>query len=202
MNTFNELYEKEIENIIKYCKLAYWRKLVSAAGGNISIRIGDNILITASNVSMRDVTANTLLLCDIDGKVLDGNSVLKPSKETKFHLAVYKNRPEVGAVIHVHPRCSTAFSVTGEELPLYTASARMKLVSVPFISEAGPGSTELFDKVEQAVKSYADAPGYIMRNHGILTMGKTLKESFDYAELIEETANIAILVKSMSPGQQ
>jgi L-ribulose-5-phosphate 4-epimerase len=202
MKTFYKLFEEEIKEIIKYSNLVYWRHLVSAAGGNISIRIGKNVLITASDVSMRDVTAGSLLLCDMDGKVLKGNPILKPSKETQFHLAIYKNRSEVEAVIHAHPCYSTTFSIIGEKLPLYSASAKMKLVNVPIISEATPGSAELVENVKHAVKDYPNTYAYIMSNHGVLTLGKTLKESFDRAELLENTAKIAILIKTILSGDR
>lgn len=197
MNKIDKLFEIEIKEMLNYCKLMYCRHLVSATGGNVSIRIGENILITASDVSMRDVTADSLLLCNMDGKVLKGNSMLRPSKETQFHLEIYKNRLEVKAVIHAHPCYSTTFSVIGEILPLYSVSAKMKLVNVPIISEATPGSLELAENVKHAVKCNTDTYAYIIRNHGILTLGKTLKESFDRAELLEDAAKSAILIKTI-----
>ncbi|MGE4485094.1 MAG: class II aldolase/adducin family protein [Oscillospiraceae bacterium] len=196
MWSFETLYKDELDEVIKYSKLVYWRRLVSAAGGNISMRCGENVLITASNVSLREVTADGVILCNMDGNVLEGNSSLKPSKETRFHLSIYKSRPEVGAVIHAHPCYSTAFSLGGEKLPLNTVSAKLKLIDVPIIQEAPPGSAELAENVRLAVsEDHTDAFAYLMRAHGILTMGRTMKESFDLAELLEDTSKIAILNK-------
>ena len=194
MWSFETTCKNELDEIIKYSGLVYWRRLVSAAGGNISARCGDNVLITASNVSLRETAADGVILCDMDGNVLEGNASLKPSKETRFHLSIYKSRPEVGAVIHAHPCYATAFSLDGEELPLYTVSAKLKLVRVPIIQEAPPGSAELAENVRRAVsEDHADVFAYIMRAHGILTMGRTMKETFDLAELLEDTAKIALV---------
>ncbi|NCB52712.1 MAG: class II aldolase/adducin family protein [Clostridia bacterium] len=200
MWSFETSYKDELSEIIKYSALVYWRRLVSAAGGNISMRCGDNILITASDVSLREVTADGVILCDMDGNVLEGNPSLKPSKETRFHLSIYHSRPGIGAVIHAHPCYSTAFSLSGKELPLYTVSAKLKLSNVPIIGEAPPGSAELAENVHRAVsEDHPDAFAYLMRAHGILTMGRTMKESFDLAELLEDTAKIAVLHKTELP---
>jgi L-fuculose-phosphate aldolase len=197
--SFETSFKDELAEIIKYSNLVYWRRLVSAAGGNISMRLGENVLITASNTALREVTADGVILCDRNGNVLEGNPALKPSKETMFHLAVYQSRPEIGAVIHAHPCYSTAFSISGEKLPLFTASAKLKLVDVPAIPEALPGSAELAENVRRAVsEEYPDAFAYLIRSHGILTMGRTLKDSFERAELLEDTAKIAILCKLRS----
>jgi len=195
MWSFERSHKEELTGLIKYSSLIYERRLVSAAGGNVSVRLGNTVLITASNVSLREVTADGVVLCDMDGKVLEGNPGLKPSKETGFHLNIYRNRPGVGAVVHAHPCYATAFSIGGEKLPLLTASARLKLAEVPSIPEALPGSEELAENVRRAVTEHPDAFAYIIRAHGIVTMGKTLEESFKLAELLEDTAKIAILCK-------
>lgn len=191
-------YHQQMLDIIEYSKLVYDRQLVSAAGGNVSARCGDYILITASNDSLRNVTKDDLLLCDKDGKVIEGSTDLKPSKETKFHLNIYAARPNVNCVIHAHPCCSTAFSLSKTALPLYTDSAKLKLGQVPIIAKAQPGSTELADNVSKAVgTSYPQAMVFLMEAHGILSLGATMKESFDGAELLEDTAKVAILKRLM-----
>lgn len=195
MRRFEESCEKELEAIIKYSSLVYERRLVCAAGGNVSARCGENILITGSNVSLREVSADNVLLCDMDGNVLEGNGDLRPSKETPFHLDVYRSRPGVDAVIHSHPCYATAFSVAGERLPLHTVSAKLKLVDVPMIAEAQPGSSRLAEYVRLAVEDHPDACAFLLRAHGALTMGSSLEECFNLAELLEDTAKIAVLLR-------
>lgn len=192
---FEQYYKKELEDIMKYSRLAYARRLVSAAGGNVSARCGENILITGSNVSLREVSADTLLFCDMDGNVLEGNGALRPSKETQFHLSVYASRPEVNAVLHTHPCYATAFSIIGDKLPLRTVSARLKLVDVPMIAEAQPGSRELAEIVRRTVGENPAAMAFLLRAHGAITMGSSQEECFNLAELLEDTAKIAILLR-------
>ena len=194
-------YPDQVRELIRFSKLVYERNLVSAAGGNVSVRCGRHVLITGSNVSLRDVTADTLVLCDLQGNVLEAPEGLKPSKETRFHLGVYALRPKAGCVIHAHPNFSVIWSLCGRALPLYTESARLKLQEVPLIPDAPPGSEELARQVTQAV---ARAPekicAFLMEKHGILVMGETAEACFNQAELVEDTAKIAVFDRLFQAG--
>ena len=128
MSTLIKSFPKEMEELIEISHLCYERNLVSAAGGNVSVRAGAGLLITASGVSLRDVCAEDIIYCSMSGELLVCREGLKPSKETPFHLNVYRSRENVNAVIHVHPDYSTLWSLEGTELPLYTASAHMKRI--------------------------------------------------------------------------
>lgn len=194
MNTLKEEFPSQVQEVIEFSELTYTRGLVSAAGGNISIRCGDAILITGSGVSLRSLTAEDLLLCNAQGKVLMGDQKLKPSKEMKFHLNIYGARPEVSCIIHAHPCFATALSLSRKAMPLLTESAQLKLREVPLIEKASPGSVELADNVLRAVKeTHPSAIAYLLEAHGILALGGTMRECFDTAELVEDSAKIAIL---------
>ena len=136
-------YRSEMEDIIRYSGLLYDRNLVSAAGGNVSERCGSDMLITASNAPLREITPDSLVLCDLKGAVIEKNQHLRPSKETLFHAGVYRVRPEVRCVIHVHPAYSVVWTLQKKPLPLYTESAKLKLIDVPIIPDAAPGSSLL-----------------------------------------------------------
>lgn len=199
MASLKNNFPKEMEELIEISHLCYERNLVSAAGGNVSIRAGEGMLVTASGVSLRDVSEEDILYCSISGEVLEGREGLRPSKETPFHLNVYRSREEINSVIHVHPDYSTLWSLEGTQLPLYTASAHMKLVKVPLIGPGKPGSAELAEKVRRAVaEEYPDAFAFLMAEHGALIMGDRLRDTFDTAELLESSAKIAVIHKLMT----
>ena len=186
-------YSRQTAEIVAFSKLVYERKLVSAAGGNVSVRCGDFLLITASGDSLRDASEDSLLLCDLEGRVVEGEDTRKPSKETPFHAAVYRSRPEINCIIHAHPVYSTIASSAFQTLPLYTDSARLKLVEVPVVPEALPGSPELAAHVLRAVSvSHPKAVSYLLADHGILVLGSSMGTCFDTAELVEDTAQIAV----------
>ena len=187
-------YRSEMEDIIRYSGLLYDRNLVSAAGGNVSERCGSDMLITASNAPLREITPDSLVLCDLKGAVIEKNQHLRPSKETLFHAGVYRVRPEVRCVIHVHPAYSVVWTLQKKPLPLYTESAKLKLIDVPIIPDAAPGSQELDENVVRTVAAApADITAFLMEGHGILALGRTMQECFHQVELLEDTAKIAVL---------
>lgn len=186
------------EELVRYSRLCYERRLVGAAGGNLSARVPgrDAFIVTASGVSLRDVGRENLVVMDGGGKVLEGPAGAKPSKESGFHLAVFETRPAVGAVIHVHPPYATTFSMRKKLIPTVTISAQLKLKQGVVIAAAAPGSKELRDLVAQGVKtSPPEATVFLMESHGLLTLRPTLGEAFDDAELAEDTAKIAYLAE-------
>ena len=125
------VWPKPADDIIRYSALVYQKGLVSAAGGNVSARLGGDMLITGSNVPLRAVTYEGLVLCDAEGHVKRAAQGLKPSKETRFHLDVYRLRPEINYIIHAHPTYSVLWTLQKKPLPLYTESAKLKLGEVP-----------------------------------------------------------------------
>ena len=183
------------EELAEYSRKAFHRGLGSGTGGNISARIpeSDTVLITPSGVSLADVVPEECLLVDLEGKVLENKADLKPSKETSFHLQAYILRPGIMALAHVHPAYATAYSNKGLPLPLVTVSARANLKHVPCIESALPGSGELRELVSAGLRSYPDARAILMKEHGILTLGKDLKEAYYLADLVEDTAKVAFI---------
>jgi len=187
------------KEIARYSNLLYSRGLVGAAGGNVSARYKDLYLITAGGVSLRDVTENDIIIVDKEGRIVEGKSGLKPSKETKLHINVYKNRQDIDSVIHVHPAYTTGFSVKKMSIPIVTASSRLKLKQIPLVKYADPGSEELARYVDECIKN---SPLYIkaitLESHGLIAFAKGMENCFDIAELVEETAKIAFISKNIS----
>ena len=188
--------------LAEFSKRSFNRGLISGTGGNISVRIPDTdkILITPSGVSLGDVEAAANILCSLDESVLDSPLDFKPSKETSFHLSIYKLRPDVMAVVHLHPPYATAYANLGSPLLLGTVSSRVKLKMVPCIESALPGSKELRELVSEGIKKYPDIKALLMKEHGILTVGPDLKTAYYLADLVEDTAKIAIITSNIARG--
>jgi L-fuculose-phosphate aldolase len=179
---------------------AFNRGLVSGAGGNMSVRISDTdkVLITPSGVSLRDVEPEANILVNLEGSMLDSSLGLKPSKESSFHLAVYRLRPDVMAIAHLHPPYATAYSNKGRSLPLVTVSSRVVLKEVPWIECALPGSRELYDFVCEGIKKHSGVRAMLMKEHGVLALGPDLKTAFNLTDLVEDTAKIAYIASHIS----
>lgn len=170
------------------CHLLYDRHLTVSAGGNMSVRLGeDEILITPSGVNKGLICGDDLVKMDMDGNVISGG---KPSIELKFHIGIYKENPETNAVIHCHPLYCLALAVKGEDIKsCLTPEGVLLLDQVPTVRYETPGSQELVD----AVMEYADAPAMLMAKHGAITQGRTLEEAFNRMEELEFQAHLQIL---------
>ena len=182
----NEMFARK--RLTECCHLLYQRNLTVSAGGNMSVRLNENeILITPSGVNKGMIQADDLVKMDMDGNVISGG---KPSIEHKFHLGIYEENPETGAVIHCHPLYCLAVLTRGETLrSALTPEGVLLLDQVPVCRYATPGSEELVE----AVMEYADAPAILMAKHGAITQGRTLEEAYNRMEELEFQAHLQIL---------
>ena len=181
--------------LASYCQAAFSRRLVSGTGGNLSIRVSgtDTALVTPTAVSLNDVQPEDAILMSLEGNIIDSPLDHKPSKETGFHLAAYKERPDVGALAHLHPPYATAFANLMEPLPLVTVSARGILKFVPCVETAIPGSDQLLEIVRNGIEENPGVRALLMKEHGILALGPDIKTAFYVADLVEDTAKIAFV---------
>ena len=183
-------YEVERTLMCTVGKLLYDRGYAAANDGNLSILVEPGrLLVTPSGISKGRMTPDMLLVTDLEGTVLEGDR--HPSSEMKMHLAVYRGRADVRAVVHAHPPVSTAFAVCrrGLETP-YLAELVVGLGAVPCTPEFAMLST---DAVPRSVEPYlADHNGVLLANHGVLTWGGDLWEAFDRLETVEHTAKIVL----------
>ncbi|MBW1667838.1 MAG: class II aldolase/adducin family protein [Deltaproteobacteria bacterium] len=192
------VYRKELS---EFSRRAFYRGLVGGTGGNLSVRVRDTntVLVTPSGISLGDVVPEENILVNLEGEILESSKGLRPSKETGFHLAAYQLRPDVGAIAHVHPPYATAYSNKMAPLPLATVSARVNLKHVPCIECFLPGSSELRESVIEGIKKNPDSPCILMKEHGILAMGRDLKHAYYIADLTEDTAKIAYIEATIPP---
>lgn len=190
-------YQAERDLICRIGKLLYDRGYVASNDGNISVRCGDRLIMTPSGVSKGRMTPDMLLVTDLEGNVLEGNR--HPTSEGKMHLAVYRHRPDVNAVVHAHPPVSTAFASCrrGLETP-YLAELVVGLGTVPCTRSFAMLST---DEVPESVVPYLpDHNAVLLANHGALTWGGDLWEAFDRMETVEHTAKILMNIQTLGCG--
>jgi L-fuculose-phosphate aldolase len=164
--------------------------------GNISYRDKETNLVylTPSGMDYTIITEEDVVVCDLDGNIVEGTR--KPTIEKSFHLGIYRARPEVNAVIHTHPVYSTVFSCIGEEIPLIIDEAAQTLgAAVKTAPYALPGTQELADNCIQALGTEANA--CLLMSHGAVCVGDTMDAAFKVSTVLEVTAKIYYMVKSM-----
>ncbi len=176
---------QQIEKLVNTCHKIYRQKYVAALDGNVSVRTPEKtVLITRSGVCKGEVTAEDILEIDLNGKILKGTGKL--STEVKIHLAAYKRRSEVNAVIHAHPVYSTAFAVTGKGLTQpVLPEVVLSIGKVPLCKYGTPSTHELVDSMKPHL-DYAWA--MLLENHGVVTLGKDIEDAFFKLEKLEHTA--------------
>jgi L-fuculose-phosphate aldolase len=171
--------------------------LVSGSSGNVSRRIptpdGDLVAITASRVPYHRLTIDDVLVVDSEIEPVVGDGI--PSSESLLHLAVYRARPDVHAVIHTHSPYASAFAVAGEPIPpLLDEQVLLLGGSIEVAAYAASASEEL---AEQAVGALADRAGVLLRHHGVAGVGDTLEAAIEVVELIERVAQVRAITVSM-----
>ncbi len=181
--------------LIDYARLAYNRRLVRGTGGNFSVRIDENqMLITASGVSLGDTWINNILTVNIHSYEWEPLENYVPSKEYKFHADILRLRPDIGSVLHVHPPYATSFAVRCIDIPMVT-DAGFKQPEIPRVEFAPSGSEALRCNVEKAILDNPGCKALMLEQHGIIALGRDVVSAYDTGDLIEELAQIAYLAQ-------
>jgi len=170
-----------------------WQKgFVAANDGNITCRIDDNfVLTTPTGVSKGFMTPDMIVKVDMDGNATEG--YLKPSSEIFVHLMIYKERPDVKAVLHAHPPFATAFAVAGISLehPILP-EAILHLDGVPLSPYGTPGTPELVEAIRPYIRN---RNAVLLENHGAFTVGDTPLHAYYRMETLEHFAKISLLAR-------
>jgi L-ribulose-5-phosphate 4-epimerase len=173
------------------CQRAFTLGMQVSTGGNLSIRLEDGVyLVKPSGISLFDLKEEGILLVDRSGAVVEGKGT--PTKEWNSHFCIYQVREDVRGIVHYHAPFATAHAVAGKEVALLTIHAKRMLGKVPLIGPAKEGSGELATMVGEVFSQMA-VKAALLSAHGIMAVGKDLLAAQNIAELLEESAKIAIL---------
>ncbi|RLC65334.1 MAG: class II aldolase/adducin family protein [Chloroflexi bacterium] len=167
----------------------YATGLITATGGNVSLRVPDReqILITPSQMFKGELRPEIIVCIDVDGKRV-GREGPKPSMEWPMHCLIYRTRPDVKAVIHTHAPQTTILGLSG--IPFLPVSTEAAFVGdLPRVPYYVPGTGELARAVAEAL---GDGSAVLMQNHGLLVAASSLRRAADLSEIIERTAEIIL----------
>jgi autoinducer 2 (AI-2) kinase len=184
------------EQIVQINHELYQLGLVTAMGGNISARCDDRpdeIWITPSRVFKGSLTAEMLVRINLESEAVKKSSY-RASVEKWLHCAIFKNRPDINAVVHAHPPKATLMVLTHTRfLPISIDSAIFG--DIPVIPFVIPGTEEFGRVVAGAIGEKGSA--LLMQNHGLVTVGNDLRQAANLAEAVEETAAAILTCKAM-----
>jgi L-ribulose-5-phosphate 4-epimerase len=171
--------------------------LVVWTGGNVSARIPgeDRFLIKPSGVDYDNLTASDMVLCDLDGTVLEGHHA--PSSDTAAHAYVYRNMPHVGGVVHTHSTYATAWAARAEPIPcVITAMADEFGGEIPL----GPFAIIGDDSIGRGIVDTLDghrSRAVLMQNHGVFTIGRDARDAVKAAVMAEDVARTVHIARQL-----
>ncbi|MEJ2038199.1 MAG: L-fuculose-phosphate aldolase [Desulfosarcinaceae bacterium] len=173
--------------LVDYGRRMVESRLTTGSGGNLSCldRGSGHLAITPSGLDYFAMTAEDIVICDLDGKKLEGRR--KPSSELSFHLALYAHRPAIGAVVHTHSVFATTLACLHREIPAVHYLVGFAGKKVPLAPYAAFGTRELARNI---VESIGDSNAVLMANHGLVAAARDLPTAFNIAEEIELVAHI------------
>jgi len=188
------MFEKEKLEVIKAGIKLDRYGLIALSGGNVSMRMpSGEILVTPSGMIYEEMVADDVLVVSLDGKVIEGTR--KASVDTEALLYIFKNRPDLNAVIHTHQPYATAIGLVEDEFKVNLttlANATHGNVAVtPFSSAAS------IDMGIDTVKYLGDSLAVILRHHGVIAVGDSLKQALYSCVYMEEAAKCYVAAKSM-----
>jgi L-ribulose-5-phosphate 4-epimerase len=169
--------------------------LVVWSGGNISQRVEGGFLIKPSGLMYPQLTKESMVYCDLDGKVLEGE--FAPSSDTAAHAYVYKNMPEVGGVVHTHSNYASAFAAVNEPIPcILTAIADEFGGDIPVGPFAEIGDDSIGRGIVSTLTGHRSR-AVLMAQHGVFTIGKDAQSALKAAVMCEDVAKSAHLAKGL-----
>jgi ribulose-5-phosphate 4-epimerase/fuculose-1-phosphate aldolase len=181
------------EEFCQVCHLLYERHLATGVGGNVAARSGNRIWLTPSGCSLRDVQPKDIAVVDAHGVLIQGPI---PTKEAALHLGVLGVRPDVNVVFHLHGpyiiAASTMVDPGPTSLPAVTPGFIYYAYPLKMLPFAVPGSADLAKSVTEALSEKGSC-AVLLKNHGLVTAGKDLREALNIAEEIDEAARVYVL---------
>jgi len=179
------MLENKKKEIIEISKKMKEKGFLPGFSGNISIRVGEKILITPSGLDKSKLKLKDISIIDLNGRIISG---LKPSSEYRMHINIYKIRKDIKSVVHTHPPLITALSCSNikvfkpllSEFVIYIG----KLHLVPYNT---PGSIELANSIKKYLKN---SNSLLLKNHGLICFAKNIYIAAALTEEIEHFAKV------------
>lgn len=175
--------------------------LVGGTAGNVSMRLDPNLdllAITPSRLHYEDLTAGDIQVIDFEGEPIEGDLI--PSVETLMHVAIYRARPGIGAVVHTHSVYASALAVAHLDLPpIVDELVALVGGEVKVTAYAFPSTEEL---AQNAAAALSERNAALLANHGVVGVGATLRDALTVCELVERAAKIYLLARSVGKAHQ
>lgn len=185
------MFEDVKNEIIEYGRIAGIKNLSPGISGNMSFRCGDKIIITSSGSANGYLNLSDLVVIDFEGNLVEGNK--KPSSERFLHIEYYRQRDDINSILHFHSPYLTAFASSGCDLSDGISPEIIYCFGkIPLAEYAIPGSDELVKNTSVYFKDY---DMILMANHGVISGGRDIRQTYLQIELAEAYAKTILFAK-------
>jgi L-fuculose-phosphate aldolase len=194
------MQESELKELMCDIGRRVWQRgYVASNDGNFSIRVGENrVLATPTMVSKGFMKPADIVTLEMNGNQIGGN--LKPTSETRFHLGIYEERPDVKAALHVHPPYATAFAIVQDPIPkCVLPEVEIFLGEIPIADYATPGSQGFADSIKPYLQ---DFNLFLLANHGAIAIGENLEQAYYRMEIVDQYCRILLYAKQLGGFHQ
>jgi L-fuculose-phosphate aldolase len=191
-----QYFKKEVAY---FMRRLYKKNLTTTSGGNISYKFDDDtVLISPSELDKARIKGKQTGVITMGGKSLTPD--IKFSIETNMHLLIYKNRPDIKAIIHAHPPVSTSFTAMNKSINCKLISESYFILGTPQVASYALMGTQTLANIvsEKAIHTNV----ILMENHGVICLGKSLLEAFNKIEILEAAAKMTLITELMKDGRQ
>lgn len=189
-----ETKHRIIKQIVEAGRRMDAKDLVVGTGGNMSVRVGDRMFITASGKCKGLLRIGDITETDNEGCIIKGSV---PARDIRMHLAVYRLRPQIRAIVHMHPPYITGFAITDFSFDeVFMPEVIMELGGIAIAEFAPPTTAEVPVAIEKALVKLPETKAVVMRGHGALTMsGKGIMDASFKMELLEMAAKSIFIAR-------
>jgi len=179
------------QEIVRVCRMLHQKNYLAGTDGNVSVRLGDQVLLTPSGVNKGMMEEDQVITVDLEGRLLAGTG--RPTSELRMHLLVYELRPEAGAVVHAHLPYATACTLAGISLlePILPEVV-ITLKGIPTAAYATPGTEEVPKAIREFIPEF-DA--ILLSRHGAMTVGRDVMDAYNKMEKLEHTARVVLAAR-------
>ncbi len=187
-------------HLVEIGRRLYAKEMIAGSEGNISLKLNDHrILTTPTGLCKGLLRPDDLVEVDANGLLLKTEKG-RPSSELPMHLAIYRARPDVKAVVHAHPIVATGFALAG--IPLvknFLPEIILTFGEIPLTRYGTPSTCELSEEVARLIKNH---DGLLLANHGAVTVGKDLDEAYFRMDVLEHYAKTVLVARQLGTPQE
>lgn len=192
------MVERLLDEMEEMCRRIARSSLVIGPGGNLSVRLGNMVIITPTGFSFESIRKEDLVGIDLTtGERVMGR--LKPSSESHLHLACYRVRDDIASVLHTHPPYTVAVGTTLGRIPPMVAEMPVHIPKLEFLDYTTPMTKRLADAVAQKIRT---TDTVFLKKHGMVVVGKSIADAYDKTLVIEESARIYVYASMVGRPQE